>query len=199
MQEHAKKYITPEEYLAMEEKAEYKSEYFQGEIFALAGGTASHSQIAVNLIVTLAPKLQAKKCRLFSSDMKVWITEKELFTYPDITIICDKPEFYPGRKDAITNPLLIIEVLSDSTKSYDRVEKFEYYRSIPTFQEYILVDQYKVHIEHFYYESKGRWIFTEYKSIDDILNFTKINFKISLKEIYNQIEFEEDKNSEKKA
>jgi Uma2 family endonuclease len=195
MQEHAKKYLTPEEYLAMEETAEYKSEYYRGEIFAFAGGSANHNRISGNIYSKFITSLAEGKCEPYISDMKVWIKEKELFAYPDIIVVCGEPEFYPDRDDTIMNPLVIIEVLSDSTKNYDRIEKFEFYRTLPTFQEYILVDQYKIHIEHFYQESKGKWIFTEYNHIDDVLNFEKIDLKMSLKDIYYRVEFKKEEDT----
>ena len=195
MREHAKKYVTPEEYLTLEETAEYKSEYYRGEIFAMAGTSINHNRIVRNLSRKLDQALINNKCEAFTSDIKVWIQEKDLFTYPDVIVVCGKPEFYPDRDDTIMNPLVIIEVLSDSTKNYDRIEKFEFYRTLPTFQEYILVDQYKIHIEHFYQESKGKWIFTEYNHIDDVLNFEKIDLKMSLKDIYYRVEFKKEEDT----
>ena len=189
MHDPAKKYITPEEYLAMEEKAKHRSEYYQGEIFALAGGSANHNRIVRNLSRNLDQAFTKEKCEAFITEMKVWIEARQLFTYPDVAVVCGEIEFYENRDDAIINPLIIVEVLSDSTKSYDRIEKFQYYRTLPGFQEYILVDQYKIHVEHYYKESKGKWIFTEYYQIDDILHFKKIDFEISLKDIYRRIKF----------
>ncbi|MDZ7336626.1 MAG: Uma2 family endonuclease [candidate division KSB1 bacterium] len=182
-----KKYYSPEEYLALEETAEYKSEYYRGEIFALAGTSVNHNQIIVNTVSKLSNRLD-EKCRAFTTDVRLWIDEKDLFTYPDIMIVCGKIEFYPGRDDTITNPLVIIEVLSESTKNYDRGEKFVFYRAIPSFKEYILIDQYTVHVEHFYIGEQGKWVLTEYDNPDDILKFTKIDFQISLREIYHRVE-----------
>jgi len=196
MQEYAKKYLTPEEYLAMEEMAEYKSEYYRGEIFAMAGISINHNRIVRNLSRKLDQALINNQCEAFTSDIKVWIQEKDLFTYPDVIVVCGKPEFYPDRDDTVTNPIIIIEVLSESTKNYDRIEKFEFYRTLPTFQEYILVDQYRVHIEHFYLESKKKWIYTDYSNENDILKFNDIDFQISLKDIYNRVEFKKEENTE---
>jgi len=189
MHKHALKYLTPEEYLAMEETAEYRSDYYKGDIFALAGGSINHNRIIRNLATKLDQALSNTSCEAFINDIKIWIKAKELFTYPDVVIICGKPEFYPDRDDTITNPILIIEVLSESTKNYDRIEKFEFYRSIPTFQEYILVDQYRVHIDHYYLESKGKWIYTEYTDMKDVLKFNKIAAQVSLQDIYKKVEF----------
>jgi Uma2 family endonuclease len=188
MQKPAKKYYTPEEYFALEENAEYKSEYYKGEIFAFAGGSFNHNLIQGNLFTILNQARKKHNCFVFSSDMKLWIAEKELITYPDIMVVCYKPEFYPDRNDTIVNPLIICEVLSKSTENYDRGNKFLFYRSIPTFQEYILIDQYSFHIEHFYMETKAKWSLTEYDDTNDILKFFKINFQIPLKNIYDLVE-----------
>ncbi|RMD86186.1 MAG: Uma2 family endonuclease, partial [Calditrichaeota bacterium] len=145
MQKTAKKYYTPEEYLALEEAAEYKSEYYKGEIFAMSGASINHNRIVMNLSTELNTALRDTKCEVFMSDMRLWVEAVQLFTYPDIVILCEQPQFYDDRDDTITNPFIIFEVLSESTKNYDRGEKFEFYRSLPSFQEYILVDQYKVH------------------------------------------------------
>jgi Uma2 family endonuclease len=190
MEQPAKKYYTPEEYLALEEKAEYKSEYYKGEIFAMAGGTINHNQITGNLYTELSQSLNDKDCRVFISDMRLWVDEKDLFTYPDIMVICDKPEFLENRNDTVENPLIIIEVLSESTKNYDRGEKFMFYRALPTLREYILVDQYKVHIEQFYIGSEGKWVLTEYNNADDILKLVNLDIQIPLVDIYRRVEFE---------
>lgn len=183
-----KKYYSPEEYLALEETAEYKSEYYRGEIFALAGTSINHNRIVNNVSSRLNQVFTKKNCEAFATDVKLWIEEKDLFTYPDIMIVCGKIEFYPGRDDTITNPLIIFEVLSESTKNYDRGEKFVFYRAIPSFKEYVLIDQSTMHVEHFYIGEQGKWVLTEYDNPDDILKLTKIDFQISLREIYQRVE-----------
>lgn len=187
-----KKYYSPEEYLALEEKADYKSEYHRGEIFALAGTSVNHNQIIINTVSKLSNNL-SDNCRTFATDVRLWIDEKDLFTYPDIMIVCGKIEFYPERDDTITNPIVIIEVLSESTKNYDRGEKFFFYRSIPSFQEYVLIDQARVHVEHFCIGEQGKWTLTEYDDLDAVLKLTKIDFQISLRDIYQRVEFGESK------
>ena len=189
MQKPAKKYYTPEEYFTLEENAEYKSEYYKSEIFAFADGSFNHNLIQGNLFTILNQARKKHSCFVFSSDMKLWIEEKELITYPDIMVVCNKPEFYPDRNDTIVNPLIICEVLSKSTENYDRGNKFLFYRSIPTFQEYILIDQYSFHIERFYMETKAKWSLKEHDDINDILKFFKINFQIPLRDIYDLVEF----------
>ena len=194
MQKYAEKYYTPQEYLALEEGAEYRSEYYKGEIFAMAGASKNHNRIIGNLYLKLSASLADSKCEAFMTEMKVWIEEKDLFTYPDLVVVCGKSEFYPERDDTITNPIVIIEVLCDSTRNYDRVEKFEFYRALPTFQEYVLVDQYRIHVEHFYLEDKGKWIYTDYSDKNDVLKFHNIAFQISIKDIYNRVDFKQEDN-----
>ncbi len=190
MHKLAKKYLTVQEYLALEEDAEYKSEYYHGEIFAMAGGSINHNQIVMNIGTQLNQAYPHHKCRAFATELKLWIEEIDLFTYPDLMIICDKPQFYPGRTDIILNPLIIIEVLSKSTEAYDRGKKFQFYRSIPSFQEYILIDQSSIHIDQFYINSQDKWMLTDYNDIKDTLKFSKIDFEIPLEKIYHLIDFE---------
>lgn len=196
MQKYAEKYYTPEEFLALEEGAKYRSEYYKGEIFAMAGASKNHNRIIGNLYLKLSASLDNSNCEVFITEIKIWIKEKDLFTYPDLVLVCGKSEFYPERNDTITNPIVIIEVLSDSTKNYDRVEKFEFYRAIPAFREYILVDQYRIHVEHFYLVDKGKWIYTDYSDMNDLLKFHNIEFQISMKDIYNRVEFKQEENTE---
>ena len=196
MQKHATKYYTREEYLAMEDAAEYRSEYYKGEFFAMPGGSINHNRIVGNLFTKLNLALVNSKCEAFMTDVKVWIEQKDLFTYPDVIVVCGKPKFYKGRDDTITNPIIIIEVLSDSTKNYDRIEKFEFYRTLASFEEYILIDEYRVHVEHFYLESKGKWIYTDNNNLNDVLRFNKIELQVSLKDIYNRVEFKKEEKSE---
>lgn len=190
MQQPVQNFFTPEEYLLQEEKAEFKHEYYQGKIYAMAGASVNHTRITRNVLSLLNSSLKNNStCEAFMTDMRVWIEEKDLFTYPDILVVCSKLEFYPKRDDTISNPLLIIEVLSDSTKNYDRGEKFMFYRSIPSFSEYILIDQYSIHVEHFFKTPENHWMLTEYKKMSDVVRFSKINFEISLEDIYTSVEF----------
>ena len=186
----AKKNFTAQDYLKLEESAEYKSEYYKGEIFAMAGGSSNHNRIALNLASHLNIGLMNTKCQAFISDLRVWIASEDFFTYPDIFIVCNKIEYYPKRNDIILNPLIIIEVLSKSTEAYDRGKKFQFYRSIPAFQEYILIDQYSVQIDQFFIGTDGKWVFTAYNDVNKALKFSKIDFEISLEKIYHLVDFE---------
>jgi len=189
MQQAQKKYLTHQEYFELEEVAENKSQYYQGEIFDMAGASINHNRIAGNIYTSLNQALNKKNCEAFINEMRIWISLKDLFTYPDVMVICGKPEFYPDRDDTIINPLIIFEVLSKSTGDYDRGEKFEFYRSIPSFQEYVLLDQYKIHVEHFFIDDNKRWTLIEHNNSNDVLELTKIDFKISIEEIYARVEF----------
>jgi Uma2 family endonuclease len=181
--------LSVEEFLAMEEKSDVKHEYYKGEIFAFAGASINHNQVIFNFSALLHKALKNSKCRGFSNDLRVRVQEKDFFTYPDILVICGKPEFFNNRTDTVTNPVLIIEVLSDSTKNYDRGEKFEFYRSIPSLKNYILVDQYKIHLEHFSKASENKWVLTEYFKKSDALTIPDINVNILLEDIYDRVDF----------
>lgn len=190
-QQTQKKYISPEEYLAMEEKAKYKSEYYNGEIFAMAGGSINHSTIAINITSELRQLLKGKPCWVYNSDVRVLVEENGLYTYPDVSVVCTEPKFAEGRNDTITNPLIIVEVLSESTKSYDRAEKFELYRAIKSFQDYILIDQDRVYIEYFHKNENGLWILQVINNIDETLTIHSIASSIPLREIYDKVEWKD--------
>jgi len=189
MQQPALKYITPEEYLAMEEVAEEKHEYYQGEIFAMAGASSRHNLIAGSIYSRMDLAFGEKGCTPYMTDMRLWIKANGLFTYPDLMVICGEPEFYKEREDVVVNPVVIIEVLSKSTGEYVRGDKFKLYRAIPTLQEYVVLDQYSVHVEQYYLETPKKWAFVEYDQLTDILRFAKIDFQISLQDIYRRAKF----------
>jgi Uma2 family endonuclease len=185
------KYYTPQEYLAVEEEAGYKSEYFQGEIFAMSGGSANHNRISGNLYITLETAFEGKPCEAFITGMRLLVSENGLYTYPDIMVVCGELDFVEGRDDTVTNPVVIVEVLSKSTEGYDRGAKFELYRALQTFQDYVLVDQAKVHIEHFHKLDDGRWILQEFNQLEDVFTIETIDFDISLQQIYRRVNWEE--------
>ena len=182
-------FYTPEEYLALEEQADYKSEYYRGEIFAMAGGSANHDRIAGNLYAVLNFAFEAKPCEVFSSDMKLQIIESEFFTYPDIMVICGQPQFMGDRTDIIKNPLIIVEVLSKSTQNYDWGFKFEAYRTIETFQDYLLIAQDRIHIEYFHKLEDSRWLLTEFNTAQDNLKIESIDLEVPISRIYNKVDW----------
>ncbi|BAP56995.1 hypothetical protein THII_2698 [Thioploca ingrica] len=184
-------YYSPEEYLQLEELAEYKSEYHDGKIFPMTGGTTNHNQIAGNFYVALKLALKKQNYQVAIGDVKLWIPLIRRFVYPDVMVIAGKINYFENRRDTITNPLIIIEVLSQSTKNYDRGDKFEYYRTLPSFQEYILVSQFKVHVEHFVKTSENQWLLSEYAQLEAKLELNTIPVVMTLADIYDEVNFEE--------
>lgn len=182
--------ISQAEYLIAERKATEKHEYFQGEIFAMSGASRFHNRININLILKIGGYLKGKKCRPYGSDLRVHVNQNSLYTYPDLTIVCDKEEYLDDTFDTLLNPKVIIEILSPSTKEYDRGSKFKLYREIPSLKEYILVDSESVFIERFYKNEENIWSLAEYKTIEDFLLISSIELKLALKEIYEDV-FEE--------
>jgi Uma2 family endonuclease len=193
------KRYTPEEYLELEEKAEYKNEYIDGEIVPITGGTTNHNKIAGNFYKNFPLSVNGQDYDVYIGDVKLWIPRYHIYTCPDVIVIKGTPVYQGKGTTIVTNPLAIVEVLSKSTKNYDRSDKFKYYRSIPSFQEYILIDQYSFAIEKFIKQSEGEWIFREYEGEDAILGMDSVEFKISLRDIYARVDFgldEEESNVE---
>ncbi len=191
MQATQQRYYSPEEYLALEEAADDKSEYIDGEIIAMAGGSTNHNQIAGNFYVELSVAFKKLDYRVFMSDVRLWIAKRRIYTYPDVMVVAGEPEYYNNRTDTITNPRVIIEVLSPSTKGYDKSKKFEGYRTIPTFQEYLLIDQTRIYIEHFQKTDDKRWSFSDYGESDVAIGLSSVSFEISVSDIYNKVNFEQ--------
>ncbi|MEH1786475.1 MAG: Uma2 family endonuclease [Nostoc sp.] len=184
------RYYTPEEYLELEEAAKYKSEYIDGQIIPMAVGTINHNQIALNLSTELNFAFKKQNYRVFMGDVRLWITQKRTYTYPDVMILVGEPEFFNNRKDIILNPQIIVEVLSKSTKGYDREDKFQAYRTISTFQEYLLIDQTRIHVEQFSKTGKKQWALREYDEEDEAIALVTVPFEISLQDLYNKVKFE---------
>ncbi len=182
-----KQYYTKEEYLEMEAAADFKSEYYQGEIFAMSGGSPDHSTICFNLNRRVGEAIDNKKCRGFESNMKLEIASADAYVYPDLMVVCGQVELAENTSDVITNPMLIIEVLSPSTESFDRGLKFEYYRSLPSLKEYVLVSQDKPKIETYFRQNRNSWTYTIVEGLDKTLMFQSLEYKISPKEIYLRI------------
>jgi Uma2 family endonuclease len=188
MQEVAKKFYSLEEYLALEATSEEKHEYYNGEIFAMAGGTFRHAAITINITTSLKRQLAGKNCHALSEQMRL-ATPSGLYTYPDASVYCGKPELSDTQTE-LKNPVVIVEVLSPSTKNYDRGDKFKLYRSIPSFQEYLLVDSESVSVEHFSKLDRGEWLLREYTSLSDTIDLRAIDLSLSLCDIYDGVEFD---------
>ncbi len=188
MIESTKKFVTPEEYLLREAQAEYKSEYREGEIFAMTGASINHNQIIFNTAKVLDRLLERKPCRVFSSDVRLYIDKRRLYTYPDVMIVCGKIELVPGRDDTLTNPRVIVEVWSDSTQEYDRGKKFAMYRDIPSLQDYVMIDQTRPYIEYFRRE-KQSWALETIEGMDAVVTLRALEAGIPLTAIYEKVEW----------
>lgn len=184
------RFYTPQEYLELEEKAEDRSEYIDGEIRLMPGGTTNHNKIALNFCRKFPTTAQGQDYEIYMVDVKLWIPNYRIYTYPDIMVIKGEPIYEGTGTTKITNPLLIVEVLSNSTKNYDKTDKFKYYRSILNFQEYIMIDQYSFAVEQFAKKAAGEWIFKEYEGEDAVLLLNSIDFQISMREIYERVNFD---------
>lgn len=184
-----KKYFTLEEYFALEEQATERHEFENGEVFAMSGGTVNHSLISGNVVTALNNGLRKKTCRVFGSDLKVAIAEHQSFVYPDAMVICGKIAYTKGRTDTVTNALLIVEVLSESTESYDRGRKFKKYQTLPSFTEYVLVSQTEPLVEIFFRQDQRHWLYTFAEGLEAIIQLQSIDSEISLQDIYAKVEF----------
>lgn len=186
---YGKKILTTSEYLEWEKSAAEKHEFYKGELFAMAGAGWNHNKIFSNLFGELYSALKGKPCTPFGSDLRIHIPENSLFTYPDISIICG--DFTPSKpdKDTAILPQIIIEILSPSTKNYDRGDKFKLYRDIPLLEEYILIDSETISIESFRIKSNRRWELEEYKKLSDTLNIEFLKLTIPLTDIYQGIQY----------
>lgn len=186
---YGKQKFTIEEYLEWELDQVEKHEYYQGEIFAMSGALMKHNKIFSKLFLALGNKLKGKSCQPYGSDTRVHIPSNTLFTYPDIVIICGKEETLNDDKFNVLNPTVIIEILSRSTKNYDRGEKFKLYRDIPTLKEYILVDSESIGIENFRINENSHWELEEYQSITETLFVKSLGIEIAFQEIYEGLAF----------
>lgn len=189
MAEPALKYITAEQYLELERAAAEKHEFYQGEIFVMPGATVNHNTIQVNFVGEVRNNLKGKSCKVFGSDLRVHIPTHSLFTYPDALIVCGKPELLDNELDTLLNPVVIVEILSKSTQSYDRGDKFMLYRAIDSLKEYILISSEVVQIEHFYKQENGTWLLKELKNSTDVLHLQSINFPLPLAQLYEGVAF----------
>jgi Uma2 family endonuclease len=185
------KVYTPAEYLELEEKAEFRSEYRDGEIVPMAGGTTKHNRISLNVASNLTFSLKGQSYEVYMSDVRLWIPPNRQYTYPDVMVIQGEPIYWENTTSTVTNPRLIMEVLSKSTGNYDRSEKFDYYRSIPTLQEYILIDQSCYHVLQYVKTSPTQWLLTDYNQAEGIVKFGSIDLALSLTDIYDRVNFAE--------
>jgi len=180
--------VTPEEYLARERAAETKSEYFEGELFAMSGASPAHVLIVTNVVSELRQQLRARNCRVYSTDLRVKVSATGLYTYPDVIVVCGEARFEDEQRDTLVNPALIVEVLSKSTQDYDRGAKFEQYRTIESFNEYVLIAQDKPHVEHFLRQADGRWLLAETNRLGDRIELESIGAHLAVADVYEKVE-----------
>lgn len=182
--------LTPEEYLELERKAEFKSEYSAGYVYVMTGASWNHIQIVANLTTTLTPPLRARGCTALPNEMKVWIAAKRKFFYPDVTIVCGKPEFYDNRRDVILNPTLIIEVLSDSTAAYDKGDKFLAYQQLEFLRGYILIGQHQPVVEQYIKQDDGGWKYMAHIELESSLTLPSVQYNLALRDVYADVVWE---------
>lgn len=181
---------TPEEYLAIERKAEYRSEYFAGEIFAMSGASERHNLITLNIAAALHAQFRGRPCRAYVNDMRVKIGTTGMYTYPDVVALCDEPQFDDGQKDTLVNPALIVEVLSSSTEAYDRGGKFGHYRKLLSLAEYVLVSQEEAHIEHYVRQPNNQWLLSEANGLPESVHLPSIKCNLLLADVYEKVVFD---------
>lgn len=184
-----KRNYTVEEYLELELVTETRSEYRNGEIIPMTGDTPEHNRISGNLYIALSLFLRRKSYEVFHVDQRLWIPNRTLYTYPDVMVVEKPLQLQTGRTDTVVNPCFIAEVLSKSTQDYDHGEKFVAYRTIETFREYLLIDQYSIHVEHYIKTAANQWLLSEYDDPSITLSFSVFEFQIQIADLYENIDF----------
>ena len=181
--------VTPEEYLAIEREADFRSEFLDGEMFAMAGGTANHNVVIGNLRAELRNRFKGRPCLTYSENLRVQIPATGLYTYPDLAALCGPPSFLDLGRDTLLNPQLVVEVLSLKTEAFDRGQKFAHYRSIPSLLEYVLVSQREPLVERFTRQADGSWNLVVFSGLDATVYFESVDAVVPLAEIYENVEF----------
>lgn len=187
MSRQIKPYITSEEYLAFERSSEYKSEYLNGEIFAMTGASRKHNLIATNIVVSLGNQLMGRSCELYVSEMRVKVNAVGLYTYPDLAVVCGEPQLEDEYFDTLLNPTVLIEILSKSTERYDRIAKSDYYRRLTSLAEYLLIAQEQYRVEQYTRQSDDHWLLTEIHSLEGVVDLQSIECSLQLRDVYEKI------------
>ena len=182
--------MSAEEYLAMERQASSKSEYFNGEVFAMSGASRRHNLITLNIGAELRAQLKQGPCEVYTSDMRVKVSRTGLYTYPDVVVVCEEPAFEDAEVDTLLNPTLLVEVLSKSTEDYDRGGKFEQYRTLPSLQSYLLVAQGQCHVVHYTRQTDNSWLLTETHDLAAHIPLAAIGGDLALSEVYAKVSFD---------
>ena len=190
MSTQPKTYLTPEQYLEIERAAEYKSEYLNGEMFAMSGAREPHNLIAGNAYAHLHQQFRTRPCRVYTSDMRVRVGRTGLYTYPDVTVVCGAPQFLDDVTDTLLNPHIIIEVLSPSTEACDRGRKFEHYKSIESLREYLLLASDRMHADLYIRQPDDRWLLTSADALEDSLTLESVGVRLKLADLYEKVELD---------
>jgi Uma2 family endonuclease len=178
---------TPEEYLDLEDAADFRSEYLDGQIIPMAGGTTNHNKLALNFSTELNFAFKQQNYEVFMSDVRLWIPQRRMYTYPDVMVVAGEIEYHNNRNDIITNPQVILEVLSKSTRDYDRQGKFSAYQTIAAFKEYLLIDQTQIYVEQFAKTGKKLWSLRQYDEEDEAIELVSIPFQIAIADLYRKV------------
>lgn len=189
-------YLTPQEYLEIERGSATRHEYYYGKLYAMAGASFNHNRIVSNIVVGYGSKIKPGGCDIFSSDLRVHIPQTQSFVYPDIVIVCGKEEFFDREKDTLLNPLIIMEVLSESTAEYDRTTKFRGYRRIESLKEYLLVAQDTMRVEQYVRQTEELWTYRVYETPDALVRLESAGVELAVAEIYAKVNFEEEERKE---
>ncbi|HEV2147185.1 MAG TPA: Uma2 family endonuclease [Longimicrobiaceae bacterium] len=179
--------VSPEEYLVRERAAKYKSEYVAGEVRAMAGASRAHVLISANLVRELGSQLRGRPCETYGTDIRVRVSRTRDYVYPDVTVVCGEPQMEDEHFDTLLNPTLIVEVLSPSTAGYDRGQKWEMYRRIPSLQDYLLVSQGEPRVERYTRQAEGLWLFGETSGQDEVLHLDSIGCTLALRDVYERV------------
>jgi Uma2 family endonuclease len=190
MPAQAEPFVSIAEYLAGERASDVRHEYANGRVFAPAGGSSRHNMIAGNILASLHAQLRDRECRVYSSDMRVKMRLLNRYTYPDVSALCGPPQFDDATEDTLLNPTVIVEVLSPSTESYDRGKKFQYYRTLESLQEYILIAQDGHHIDHYLRQDAFQWLLSEVDGLEGTLALPSIQCRLALADVYDKITFD---------
>jgi Uma2 family endonuclease len=184
-------YISPEEYLRLERQAECRSEYVNGEIFAMSGASRKHNLITLNIGTGFNQQLRGKPCEAYTSEMRVKVTATGLYTYPDVVVVCGERKFEDKYFDTLLNPTVLVEVLSPSTERYDRIAKSSYYRTLDSLAEHLLVAQDEVRLEQYVKQANGQWLLFESTSLDAVVQLTSISCSLAMRDVYDKVTFDQ--------
>jgi Uma2 family endonuclease len=182
--------LTPEEYLKLDRASEFRNEYYNGQMYAMSGGTHPHAIITSNVSRELGNALKKRPCIVTASDVRVRVAGSGLYTYPDVVVVCGEPKLLDGRRDTLLNPILILEVLSPSTEAYDRGFKFAQYRTVESLQEYVLVSQAEPRVELFRRQPSGDWLLSEAVGLEAVCRFASVECSVALADVYDKVTFE---------